>query len=133
MDSGNEKWQASNLDHIGKAVVAVLKNPDKTANKYLSSASFNISSVELVEAVESLIGSKLTINRVESQKLQQLGEEKLSKGDYSAFLELLRVWNAADGAGHALKPEDSVETLLGVPSDDLTQSVKAWLTKTGAL
>jgi hypothetical protein len=111
----------------------VLNNPDKTANKYLSTASFNVSVAEIVETIESLTGSKFTINREDSRKVQKVGEEKLSKGDYSAFRELVRVWNFADGAGHALKPEGSLEELLGIPSDDLTRTIKAWLTKAGAL
>lgn len=133
VDSGNEKWQSSNLPHIGKAVAAALKNPDKTANKYLLSASFNVSQNDIIKTTEELTGIKFTINRLDSKQLQQLGEDKLSKGDYSAFRELVRVWNYADGADHALKPEDSVDELLGVPGDDLTASIKAWLTKAGAL
>lgn len=133
VDSGNEKWASSNLAHIGKAVVTVLQHPDKSANKYLSTASFNVSQAEIVKAVEDLTGSRLAIERLDSRKLQQAGEEKLARGDYSAFGELVRVWNYADGAGHTMNPEDNLGGLLAPPSEDPKDTIKAWLTKVGAL
>jgi hypothetical protein len=133
VDSGNEKFQASNLNYVGKAVASILKHPDQTANKYLSVSSFQPSHNEIVKIVEELTGTTFTVNRVDSEELQKLGEDKLSKGDFSAFLPLLQRWNFADGKGHAVKPEDAADELLELPKDDLKASVKAWLTKIGKL
>lgn len=133
VDSGNEKFQASNLKYIGKAVASILKHPDQTANKYLSVASFNVSHNEIIKVVEELTGTTFTVDRVDSEELQKLGEEKLSKGDFSAFLPLLQRWNFADGKGHAVKPGDSADELLELPKDDLKESIRAWLTKNGRL
>lgn len=36
VDSGDEPFSTTNLDLIGKAVVSILKNPEETANRYLS-------------------------------------------------------------------------------------------------
>ena len=114
-------------------IAAILKKPEETANQYLQSASFISSQAEVVQIVEELIGSKLTIDRQNSADLQKAGEEKLAKGDFSAFRDLVQAWNYADGGGHTLRAEDNADRLLGVPGDDLTATIKAWLVKAGVL
>ncbi|KAH8906427.1 NAD(P)-binding protein [Coniochaeta sp. PMI_546] len=133
VDSGNEKFQASNVHFVGKAVASILKHPEQTANKYLSVASFNVSLNEIIKTIEELTGTTYTVNKVSSADLQKLGEEKLSKGDYSAFGPLVTAWNYADGAGKGLTPETSANELLGLKEEDLKETVKAWLVKEGQL
>lgn len=133
VDSGNEPFQASNLNYVGKAVASILQHPEQTANKYLSVSSFQPSHNEIIKIVEELTGTKFTVNRVDSEELQKQGEEKLAQGDFSAFLPLLQRWNFADGKGHAPSKEDSADELLGLERDDLRASVKAWLEKSGKL
>ncbi|KAK3940002.1 hypothetical protein QBC46DRAFT_386420 [Diplogelasinospora grovesii] len=133
VDSGNEKWQASNLPQIGKGIVGILQHPDETANKYLATASFNVSQNEIIAIVEELSGSKLTVTSQSSAELRKIGEEKLAKGDYSAFLDLLRVHNYADGAGNALSEEKSANKLIELPYEDVRSTVQSWLSKAGAI
>ncbi|KAK3385416.1 hypothetical protein B0H63DRAFT_472888 [Podospora didyma] len=133
VDSGNEKWQASNLPQIGKSVAAILNHPDETANKYLGTASFNLSQNELIGVVEELTGVKLAIIHLKSEDIQKAGEEKIAQGDFRAFLDFLRVHNFADGAGNALKAEESANELIGLPYEDLRETVKSWLEKAGVL
>ncbi|KAL2260103.1 hypothetical protein VTK26DRAFT_6007 [Humicola hyalothermophila] len=134
IDSGNEKWPASNLAHVGRAVAGILKHPDETANKYLATASFNLSQNELIAIVEELTGQKFPVATHEtSSDLQKEGERKLEAGDYRAFVDFLRVHNSADGAGNALKESESANELIGVPYEDLKASVEAWLKRAGVL
>lgn len=133
MDSGNEKFQASNLAHIGKAVVAILKHPDETANRYLATASFNPSHNEIVSIIEELTGSKLKVTHLKSEDLQKIGEEKLSLGDYRAFSDLLKVYNHQDGIGNAVEGEASANELIKLPGEDLRETLRAYLTKVGAI
>ncbi len=133
VDSGNEKFQASTLAQIGKAVAGILQHPDETANKYVSAASFNLSENELVALVEELAGSRLAVNRVKSEDLRRAGEEKLAVGDFRGFVDLLRVHNSADGAGHGLKEGESVNEVIGLPHEDLRAAVESWLRREGAL
>ncbi|KAK0712832.1 hypothetical protein B0T26DRAFT_831993 [Lasiosphaeria miniovina] len=133
VDSGNEKWQASNLPQIGQAVAGILSHPDATANQYLGSASFNLSQNELIALVEELAGTKLAVTRVASADIQKKGEEKLAQGDFRAFIDFLHVHNFADGAGNALAPADSANELVGLPYEDLRATVESWLKKAGAL
>ena len=133
IDSGDEKWYASTLAQIGRVVAGILKHPDETANKYISTASFNLSQNELIAVVEELTGSKLAVTKIKSADLQQAGETKLAAGDYSAFVDLLRAHNSADGAGNGLPEEESANGLLGVPYEDVREAVKNWLEREGAL
>ncbi|KAM7194379.1 hypothetical protein V8F33_007267 [Rhypophila sp. PSN 637] len=125
IDSGNEKWQASRKSHIGKAVAGILKHPEETANKYIGTASFNLSQNELVAIVEELTGQKLAVIPQSSKDLQKVGEEKLAQGDYRGFVDLLRVHLHADGAGNAL--QDAANEVLGLPFEDLREVVKSLL------
>jgi hypothetical protein len=51
-DSGNEPYSASNLPFVGKSVAAILMKSEKTANKYLTVASFTITQREVLEILE---------------------------------------------------------------------------------
>ncbi|KAK4246570.1 hypothetical protein C7999DRAFT_41992 [Corynascus novoguineensis] len=133
IDSGNEKWYASTLAQIGRVVAGILKHPDETANKYLSTASFNISQNELVALVEELTGSKLTVTKISSADLVRVGEEKLAAGNFGAFVDFLKAHNAADGAGNGLTEEQSANGLVGVPYEDVRATVESWLRRERAL
>ncbi|KAL2138917.1 hypothetical protein VTI28DRAFT_6049 [Corynascus sepedonium] len=133
VDSGNEKWYASTLAQIGRVVAGILKHPDETANKYLSTASFNISQNELIALVEELTGSKLAVTNINSADLVRVGEEKLAAGNFGAFVDFLKAHNAADGAGNGLTEEQSANGLVGVPYEDVREAVEGWLRREGAL
>ncbi|KAI0538701.1 hypothetical protein GGR58DRAFT_282506 [Xylaria digitata] len=128
-DSGNEPYQASNLPHIGKAIAAVLKRPEVTTNRYISIASFNPTQRQVLETAEKITGEKWTVNQLSASEQQRIGTEKLSKGDYSAFSNLLKKRVYGDGAGLAVQGPDNALDLLGLEEDDLEGSLRAWLTK----
>ncbi|EFX02067.1 NmrA-like protein [Grosmannia clavigera kw1407] len=136
-DSGNEKSQSSNVHFVGRAVAAVLKQAgehfgtagDKTANQYIEVASFSPSQNDVLKIVEAETGAKWTITHTKTADLQKLGEEKLTKGDFSAFGELLLVWQFKDGAGHAPDPKTSGNALLGLDGDDLKETLKSWIAR----
>ncbi|CAK7212229.1 hypothetical protein SCUCBS95973_001391 [Sporothrix curviconia] len=135
-DSGNERYHASNLPFIGKAVAAVLRQAgtpeDKTANKYIEIASFTPTQNEVLAAVQALTpGQEWTVVHAKSDEAQKDAEERLSKGDYSTFLPLLSVWQFADGAGHAPDQADPAfgNKLLGLQAEDPKVALAAWLGK----
>lgn len=105
----------------------MLKHPKETANKYLSIASFQPSLNEILQIVEDETGVKWAVERISTQELQKTGEEKLSKGDFSAFIELLRVHIHRDGDGHSVPKGELANGLLGLPKEDLRESVRKWL------
>ncbi|KAI1463274.1 NAD(P)-binding protein [Daldinia caldariorum] len=126
-DSGEEPVQASNLAFIGKAVAAILSQPEKTANRYLSIASFNPSQNQILKIAEEETGEKWTVEQASTEEQEKIGEEKLGRGDYSAFSYLLRWRIYADGAGLAVLGDKSGISLLGLQEEDLAATVKAWL------
>ncbi|KAH8753862.1 hypothetical protein F5883DRAFT_632727 [Diaporthe sp. PMI_573] len=126
-DSGNEPFQTSSLGLIAKAVASVLKHPQETANKYLSIASFQPSLNEILQIVEQETGAKWTVESLDTQDLQKTGEEKLSKGDFTAFRELLRVHIHRDGDGHSVPEGELANGLLELPQEDLRDSIRKWL------
>lgn len=125
VDSGNNRFQTTTRSTIAKAVASVLKHPKETANRYLSIASFTPTQNELLKIVEEETGSKWDVTQENSGELTKAGEEKLSKGDFSAFLPLLRVLLYGDGESQAPKGDEKANKLLGLPeSEDLKEAVR---------
>lgn len=118
---------------IAQAVASILKHPEETANKYLSVTSFSPSRNEILKILEEETGTKWTVKHEATADLQRVGEEKLEKGDFSAFRELLLTYVHRDGSGHALKPEDSANELLELPQEDLRATLRKWLADEGAI
>ncbi|KAI8623234.1 hypothetical protein F5Y19DRAFT_390345 [Xylariaceae sp. FL1651] len=128
-DTGDEPFQATNLHLIGKAIAAVLNHPDQTVNRYISIASFNPSQNQILEIVERLTGEKWTVNRLATAEQEQIGLEKLSKGDYSAFSSFLRKRIFQDGAGLAVQGPDNALDVLELGGEEVEVVVKEWLGK----
>lgn len=114
-DSGNEPFQTSTREFIGKAVAAILKHPKETANQYLTIASVQPTQNEILKILEEETGSKWTVTHQDSKELQKIGEEKLSQGDFTAFFSLGAAHLYGDGVGHALKDSEKANKLLGLP------------------
>ncbi|KAK1982389.1 NmrA-like family protein [Colletotrichum cereale] len=116
-DSGNEPFSPSTLGFIGKSVASVLKNLETTANKYIKVASFTTTQRELLKIIEEKTGSTFIVNNVKTSDLEKTADEKLAKGDFSAFLQLVQQHIFADGNGNAAKDNAAVR-LLGLQEED---------------
>jgi len=128
-DSGNEPFTATNLPTIGKAVAAVLKHPEQTANKYIEVASFVTTQNEIVKNLEEATGAKFTIDHRNTAETQKIADEKLAKGDFSSFRDYLTVYVYADGKGQSPKESELANKEIGLEKDDLKASIKAVLAK----
>ncbi|PON27770.1 hypothetical protein TGAM01_v203537 [Trichoderma gamsii] len=114
LDSGNETFSASSLDFVSKAILEVLRRSDKTANKYLSIAEVTTTQSEVINLAEDICGIRFDRSQRSSKELSTILDERLAKGDKSAYIGLLELHFFADGAGHALKDEDNASDLLGL-------------------
>ncbi|KAF4630218.1 hypothetical protein G7Y89_g7926 [Cudoniella acicularis] len=121
-DSGNEPYSASTLSFIGKSVVAILKKPAETANKYLTVASITATQREILKILEEETGSQFQTTTVKTSDLENIADEKVAKGDGSAYVEYVIQWVFADGAGHAVK--ENAAKLLGLEEEDLREEIK---------
>ncbi|GIJ86826.1 hypothetical protein Asppvi_005722 [Aspergillus pseudoviridinutans] len=123
-DSGNEPFSPSTFSFVGQAVAASLVQADKTRNKYLAVASFTITQNELLKAIEEESGSKFVVEHASTLELEKLALEKLSKGNPTGVVDLMKVYLFKDGGAHQLVFEGSGNDILKLPEADLHAVLK---------
>ncbi|KAG0648086.1 Bifunctional pinoresinol-lariciresinol reductase 2 [Hyphodiscus hymeniophilus] len=121
-DSGNEPFNGTNVGTIGLAIASILQHPAKTANRYLNIASFTTTQNTLLKILEEETGEEWTVTHLKTDDSFKSAEEKLAKGDYSAFGDYLKPHLYGDGKGHANVPLANEE--LGLPKEDLRETIK---------
>ncbi|KAI8716459.1 NmrA domain-containing protein [Fusarium sp. LHS14.1] len=128
-DSGNERFQTTNLDFVAKVVAAILKNPAQASNKYITIASFNISQREILALAGQISWRKWTVKSCKVDDVQRAAEKDLANGNFdAAFYPLLHSRLFRDGADLALKPEQKfAQEVLGFSEEDPADAIKAWL------
>lgn len=126
IDKGDTPVFVSNLPFIGKAIAAILANPEKTANQYLSIASATATQNQLLKIFEEETGEKWKTEIVKSSDLNDVGNEKLGKGDYSAFREFLQAYLYGDD-GDSTQSVEVANGLLGLQDEDPRLTIKAYL------
>ncbi|KAM0427918.1 hypothetical protein ACHAPT_007378 [Fusarium lateritium] len=87
-DFGTEKFTGTTLEGIGQSVVGILQHPEATANRYVKVMSIKPSQNELLEAFESVTGSKWNVQRSTTKELIDGAREKHEKGDRGWILAL---------------------------------------------
>ena len=122
LDGGNIKFSGSNVDFIGKAVIKILEKPEETANKLLYVQSNHVTQLELLAALEKVMGSKFERIDQNSEKELNLVRPKMLNGDNDATEEVVAVWGVVasdwkDKAGFA-------NTLLGLREDNLEETIR---------
>ncbi|RGP77047.1 hypothetical protein FLONG3_4876 [Fusarium longipes] len=128
VDSGNEPYSTSSLAFVGKAVAAILKKPETTANMYLNIAGVTTTQNEVLKIVEQVTEDKFDISYVSGTDLERIGDEKIANGDFSAFGNYLEQFLFADGAGNALKGDENAIGMLGLEEENLEEVIKSVLT-----
>ncbi|PTD06608.1 hypothetical protein FCULG_00005918 [Fusarium culmorum] len=127
IDSGNEPFSATSLNFVGKAVAAILKKPEETANRYLNIAGVTRTQNEILKIFEQVTGDKFDVSHVSSTQLERIGDEKIAQGDFSAFGNYLEQFLFADNAGNALKGDENAIRLLGLQEENLEDVIKSVL------
>lgn len=123
-DSGNEPFTGTNLATIGEAVAFILSHQDKFVNEYLDIASFVTTQNEILKIFEVESGEKWTVKRLSTDESQRTADEKLAKGDRSAFGDYLKVWLFRDGEGRSPKKDKLANTELELKNEDLRVTIK---------
>ncbi len=88
-DGGNIAYDATNLDQVGKAIVAALKQPELTKNQYVYVNSFTITQNQVLEAVEKVTGEKFTVSQSTSEELWQESAAQVQEGQGLAVLGMV--------------------------------------------
>ncbi|KAF5017369.1 hypothetical protein F66182_10705 [Fusarium sp. NRRL 66182] len=87
---------------------------------YIYTASFTVKQNDILKVLEKITNSKFDVDYVDAEAQKAIGMEKVSKGDFSGAMLLIRYINSVDGNGgnYALyHPTDN--ELLSLPKEDL--------------
>jgi len=124
-NNGNDAWSTTTLATIGLAVKNAMLIPEETANKYMFIDSFTVSQNQVLASLEKATGKKWEVAHVDAEEEKEIGLEKMSKGDFSGAMELIRYINCVDGHGgnYALY-EESANELLSLPKEILDEVVE---------
>ncbi|EKG11856.1 hypothetical protein MPH_11352 [Macrophomina phaseolina MS6] len=122
--SGNQPFSTTNLQAVGQTIASILTHPDETANKFISVSSFTTTQNEILQLLEAESGQKWQVERISSDDLDKLGDQKKGKGDFSYFMFYLRHYFFPDGSTGFLKEEDSANELLGLDKEDMRDTIR---------
>lgn len=133
-DSGNGRFSCSSRANIAKAVAAVLLNPDKTANKYIYTSSFEVTQNEILQSLEKQTtgGQPWKVHPVTSEDQIKSGREAMAKGDFVGTGKLaLAASYAGTYGGNFMEEGKLANEELGIPREDLDEVVKSVLQTAG--
>ena len=121
---GNDTWSTSTLSAIGLAVKNAMLIPEKTANRYMYIDSFTVSQNQVLGSFEKATGKKWEVTHVDAEEMKKVGMEKMSNGDFSGAMSLIRYINCVDGhGGNYIKYKESANELLSLPKQALDEVV----------
>jgi hypothetical protein len=128
---GNGKWSTTTLATIGLAVKNSLLKPTETENRYVYVNSFTVSQREVVSALEQVSGKKWTTTNIDAEEMLREGQEKLSKGDFSGAMNVIRYVNAIEGhGGNFATYRKTSNEVLELPKETLVSAVENLLKQT---
>ncbi|KAF3057584.1 hypothetical protein CFAM422_012445 [Trichoderma lentiforme] len=125
-DSGDQRYDATNFETVGKAIASVLTHPDITRNQQVYVNSFKVCQNEVIEGVERLLGKKIAISRASSVEIAERGRLTMANGEWqkgyfdSATGSTHGPWGFCDFGGRSTRWND----VLDIPKDDLETTLK---------
>lgn len=126
-DSGNKLWSTTNIGTAAAAVVKVLQKPEETTNRSVHVASFTVSQLQVLDALEQATGCKWKTEHMTSKealdKAAELGTEDHSEGLKLLVLMLLYAEDADRGANFTT---DGLldNKMLELPEETLKESIQ---------
>lgn len=125
-DSGNQRYDATNFETVGKAIASVLTHLDITRNQQVYVNSFKVCQNEVIEGVERLLGKKIAISRASSVEIAERGRLTMASGEWqkgyfdSATGSTHGPWGFCDFGGRATRWNE----VLDIPKEDLETTLK---------
>lgn len=116
-DAGTEVFTGTTLEGIAQSVVGVLQHPDETTNRFMKVRSILTCQNELLEAFQSVTGSKWEVERSTIKALMESGQRNFQAGVSGWVLELVVSQLFDQGEARcvvAASREESDSDLLGV-------------------
>jgi hypothetical protein len=126
-DGGNKSFTLTNEKQLGQSVVSVLQNPQRTSNQYLYVASVETTQMEIVRALENVTGARWTIKDTTTDEQVSTAVKKLTTGDFSGALALVRATCFGNTPGlHAnyVQEEKLANDMLGLEMESVVDTIK---------
>ncbi|KAK6524358.1 hypothetical protein TWF281_011266 [Arthrobotrys megalospora] len=123
-DSGDRLFTASTVAQISLAVVGVLQNPEKTANKYVYVGSFTTTQNEILAALEAATSDKWAVDQASSAEKVEAGKERVGRRDSTAIRPLITAAMYHERSGSDYESEIGLSNEeLGLSKEDLATVV----------
>ncbi|KAF7560195.1 hypothetical protein G7046_g3954 [Stylonectria norvegica] len=126
-DGGNKRFTLSNEKQLGRAVVSVLENPEKTQNRYLYVYSVETSQNEILASLEETTGDKWTVTHTTTDEQVSEAFKKLGAGDFSGAFALVRATVFGNTAGlrsDYTKESNVAIELLGLETETVSSTIQ---------
>ncbi|KAK4238785.1 hypothetical protein C8A03DRAFT_33182 [Achaetomium macrosporum] len=127
IDSGNALTPTSSLPFVAQSVVAVLQREGQTANRYIDVVEHHVSQNQLVRLIEEEAAVKLAVTHTTSKEVARIRDEKMAKGDWTAFIEELQVFGLSDGVDRWVKEEEIANAELGLQARDIREIIREFV------
>ncbi|KAM3080830.1 hypothetical protein ACMFMG_004784 [Clarireedia jacksonii] len=119
-NKGTDTWSTTTLPSIGLAVKNAMLLPTETANKYIFIDSFTVSQAQILASLEKLTATKWEVTYLDAEEQKKQGLEKMSQGDFSGAMSLIRYINSVHGhGGNYSEYEKTQNELLSLPKENL--------------
>jgi hypothetical protein len=135
-DSGDQLWEATNINRIAQSVAACLQTEhyEETKNRYVFINSFTVSQNQVIAELEKAMGAKLTIERVQSSEMAASARQELATGEVeystgSAYVKgsigliACQIYNM-DGFNNFSQTRGLWNDRLGLPKESLEETVR---------
>ena len=124
-NGGRDTWSTATFSTLGLAVNNAMLIPNETANKYRYIESLTVSQSEVVASLEKAMGKPWEREQVDAEEMKRSGLEKMSKGDHSGVVSLIRYVNCVHGHGGNYAEEwGTANEVLGLPKATLDEEVR---------
>ena len=135
-DSGDQAWEATNIEQIARAVAACLspEHYEQTSNRYVYVNSFTVTQNQVITELEKAMGTKLKLEHVKSSEVAEAARKELAGGELeystgSAYVKgsigLIgtQVYNLDDLNNYS-RTRGLWNDRLGLPKESLEETVR---------
>jgi len=127
-DGGDIPFEATNLTQTGRAVVAILRNPESSKNQSIYINSFTTTQNHILRALEKIVGEKFQVTNASVEETWKAGMEKVARGGEGQRDGVIATIHAGYYGKGKLNHYSATWGLwnerLGLPKENLEDSIK---------
>ena len=115
---------------VGLAVKNALLLPNETVNRYFCVEILTVSQSDVVGSLEKAMGNPWEREHVDAEEMKRSDLEKMSKGDDSGMVSLIRYVNCVPGhGGNYAEDRGTADGVLGLPNATLDEEVRTLVSR----